>query len=306
MPEFIAEFGDRQISSMENWETDKKKICGGGSFDDDEAKLDKKMYQCWGNVEKTSKNLEINLSEMDHFLKETKDKIADNLALPEKMNEQIEPDFVGPLMMTKNEKIDQILFGPLMERIEEAKQMNEITEHDFANLFMMGKNEKIEELEAKKINEQTRPDFLKAQLDKAFWAPLMIEKNEELEAKKINEQTEPDFVNPLMMEKNEELEAKKINEQTRPDFVNPHMMLSGLNKNIEELEAERNEKIEELEAKLIFQQGLINTFNNIFMQQEEKNYEFEKFKKENENIDFGELIKFVKEFKSKKMKLIKI
>jgi len=101
MPEFIAEFGDRQISSMENWETDKKKICGGGSFDDDEAKLDKKMYQCWGNVEKTSKNLEINLSEMDHFLKETKDKIADNLALPEKMNEQIEPDFVGPLMMTK-------------------------------------------------------------------------------------------------------------------------------------------------------------------------------------------------------------
>jgi len=272
MPEFIAEFGDKQISSMEHWEMDKKKVCGGGSFDDDEAKLDKNMYHCWGNVEKTSKNLESNLSE------KTKHKIADNLTLPEKMNEQTEPDFVGSIMMTKTEKIDQILFGPLMmEKIEEleAKKMNEITEHDFANLFMMGKNEKIEELEAKKINEQTRPDFLKAQLDKAFWAPLM-------------------------MEKNEELEAKKINEQTRPDFVNPHMMLSGLNKNIEELEAERNEKIEELEAKLIFQQGLINTFKNIFMQQEEKNHEFEEFKKENENIDFGELIKFVEEFKKKK------
>jgi len=61
--------------------------------------------------------------------------------------------------------------------------MNEITEHDFANLFMMGKNEKIEELEAKKINEQTGPNFLKAELHKAFnhnfkafWPPLMMKK----------------------------------------------------------------------------------------------------------------------------------
>jgi len=104
------------------------------------------------------------------------------------------------------------------------------------------------------------------------------------------------------------MKQKKINEQTGPDFVNPLMMmsgLSGLNKRIEELEAERHEKIEELEAKLIFQQGLINTFKNIFMQQEEKNHEFEEFKKENENIDFGELIKFVEEFKKKQNEIDK-
>jgi len=79
---------------------------------------------------------------------------------------------------------------------------------------------------------------------------------------------------------------EKMNEQRESNFVDP-------------LTKRTNEKIEELEAKLKFQQGLINTFQNIFMQQEEKNHEFEKFKKENENIDMRELIKFVKEFKKK-------